>query len=55
MKKGHPNYGKLRMRDDEIINLFPNTRKIKKKLKWSTKVEFVSGLKKTINYYKKIL
>lgn len=55
VKKGHPNYGKLRMRDDEIINLFPNTGKIKKKLKWSTKVEFASGLNKTINYYKKIL
>ncbi len=54
-KKGYPDFGKVKMRKDEIIKLYPNIDKIKKTINWKPKVSFNSGLKKTIKYYKKIL
>lgn len=54
IKKGKPHYGKIELRKDEILNLYPNIKKVKKILKWSPKVEFYRGLKKTINYYKSL-
>ena len=41
------------MRKDEILELYPNIDKIKKTINWKPKVDFNSGLKKTIKYYKK--
>ena len=55
IKKGYPNFGKVKMRKDEILELYPNIDKIKKTINWKPKVDFNSGLKKTIKYYKKIL
>ena len=53
--KGEPNFGKLRMRKDEIINLYPNIFKVIKNFNWKPKVSIYKGLKKTIIFYYDIL
>ena len=53
IKKGNPNYGKIKFRKDEILNLYPNINKVKKNFNWIPKIKFENGLKKTIKYYKK--
>lgn len=52
ISKGHPKYGYLKLRKDEILKLYPNIDKAKKLLKWKTKIGLNSGLIKTIKYYK---
>ena len=52
-KKGTPLYGKIKLRKDEMIKLYPDISKIKRALHWKPKVNFKMGLEKTINYYKK--
>ena len=32
IQKGHPNFGKIKMRKDEIMCLYPNINKVKKNL-----------------------
>ena len=51
IKKGKPNYGSIRMRKDEILNLYPDTKKVKKFFNWSPKISINIGLKKTIRHY----
>ena len=51
-KGGNPQFGKLPLRKDEIIKLYPNLSKIKKLLKWQPKINLENGLKKTIKYFK---
>ena len=50
-KGGYPQFGKISLRKDEILNLYPNLTKIKKKIKWSAKIDIEKGLNKTINYF----
>ena len=50
---GKPNFGKLKLRKDEILNLYPDLKKTKTILKWKPKVNLKDGLYKTIDYYKK--
>ena len=52
--KGKPIFGKIKMRKDEINSLYPNIKKIKKRLKWRPKINLEKGLKKTIEYYKNV-
>ena len=52
-KGGFPQYGKIKLRKDEIKKLYPSITKAKKILNWMPKVKINLGLKKTINYYKK--
>ena len=54
INRGVPNYGKIKMRKDEIMKLYPNINKAKTKLNWRPKISFEKGLKKTINYYQKL-
>jgi len=49
---GIPKFGKIKLRKDEPLKLFPDITKIKKYLNWKPKYSFNRGLKKTINYYK---
>ena len=49
---GVPEYGKIKFRKDEIINLYPNIRIAKKILKWKPKISFNKGINLTIKYYK---
>jgi len=51
-KKGHPNFGKIKMRKDEIMNLYPNIEKVKKDFKWNPGISLVKGLKSTIRSYR---
>ena len=53
LDSGRPQFGKIKFRKDEIKNLYPSIAKAKKVLNWSPKIGIISGLKKTINYYKK--
>ena len=52
VKKGTPQYGKIKFRKDEIKSLYPNISKAKSLLNWQPKINFSKGLNKTINYYK---
>ena len=47
------NFGKLAMRKDEPIKLYPNINKVKKEFKWSPKTSLSTGLKKTIKFYER--
>ena len=48
---GHPQFGKIKLRKDEILKLYPNIQKAKKKIDWKPKILFERGLKSTIKYY----
>ena len=54
INKGLPQFGKIKMRKDELKIVFPDIRKIKKILNWKPKIKLNNGLKKTIQYYSKI-
>ncbi len=54
INRGVPSYGKIKMRKDEIMKLYPNINKAKTKLNWNPKISFEKGLKKTLIYYKKL-
>ncbi len=49
---GKPRFGKIDLRKDEMISLYPSIFKAKKIIKWKPKIELNLGLKKTIKYYK---
>ena len=50
---GKPQFGKIKLRNDETMKLYPNISRAKRLLSWKPKIQLNSGLKKTINYYKK--
>ena len=52
-KGGKPLFGKIKLRKDEIIRMYPSNKKTQSKLKWKPKYNFSKGIKKTILYYKK--
>ena len=53
IKKGIPKFGKKKMISDEIDSLYPNIMKIRKNFDWKPRIGLLTGLKRTINYYKK--
>ena len=53
IKKGKPEYGKIKMRKDESLNLYPNIKKVKKYFNWKPRIGLDKGLRITINYFKK--
>ena len=48
---GYPQYGKVKIRKDEILNLYPNIQKARSKIKWKPKMSFEKGIKSTIKFY----
>ena len=50
--KGLPIYGKIKMRKDEIKNMYPSIKLAKQQLSWLPKVSLNSGLKRTIKFYR---
>ena len=42
------------MRKDEILKLYPNIRRVVTELKWKPNIKLKTGLKRTINFYKKL-
>lgn len=53
VRSGMPQFGKISLRKDEIMKLYPNILKAKKLLGWKPKIKLINGLKGTINHYKK--
>ena len=51
IKKGKPQFGKIKYRKDENMNLSPNIKKARKKLKWKPMVNFTKGIKLVINSF----
>ena len=39
------------MRNDEILNLYPDISLVKREFNWKAKININDGLKKTINFY----
>lgn len=52
---GIPEYGKIKLRKDEIRTLYPDIKRAKKILKWRSKISLKKGIYLTINSYKKHL
>ena len=50
-KGGHPQFGKIKLRKDEILKIYPNIKKSKKIINWHPKISFEKGLKSTIKYF----
>ena len=50
-KGGYPQFGKIKLRKDEILKLYPNIKKAKNKINWKPKILFEKGLKSTIKFY----
>ena len=48
---GFPQFGKIKLRKDEILKLYPNIKKAKRIINWRPKISFESGLRSTIKYY----
>ena len=48
---GYPQFGKIKLRKDEILELYPSIRKAKEIINWKPKISFEKGLKTTIKYY----
>ena len=53
IKKGKPEYGKIKLRSDESLKFYPSIKKIKKIIKNYPKINLKKGLIKTIKFYKK--
>jgi len=51
-KGGYPLFGKVKLRKDEILKIYPDINKAKDKINWKPKTPFKKGLKITINAYK---
>ena len=54
-KGGKPEYGKIKMRKDEPLNMYPSIKKAQRLLNWKPKFSIQKGLKKTIKFYGKII
>ena len=52
-KKGNPLFGKLKLRKEEILKIYPDLKNVKNILNWRPREDFNSGIKKTINFYKR--
>ena len=52
LRGGHPLFGKIKLRKDEMLKMYPNINKARKKINWIPKISFNNGLKKTIKSYK---
>ena len=52
IKSGYPDFGKIKMRKDEGMSLYPKIKKVKKHFNWYPKTSLTTGIKKTIKYYK---
>ena len=50
-KSGNPQFGKIKLRKEEQMKIYPDISKAKKFLKWKPKINFIKGLAKTIQYY----
>ena len=52
IKRGFPEFGKIKLRNDENLATYPSIEKAKRLIGWKPNLKFNKGIKKTINYYK---
>ena len=52
IRKGRPQFGKIKYKKNENMRVFCNPQKAKKTLKWAPKIKILNGLSTTIKYYK---
>ena len=52
VKGGYPLFGKVKLRKDEILKVYPDINKAKNKINWKPKISFKKGLKITINSFR---
>ena len=52
LKGGHPLFGRIKLRKDEILKVYPDINKAKNKINWKPKISFKEGLKVTIDSFK---
>ena len=52
LKGGYPLFGKIKLRKDEILKVYPDINKAKNKINWKPKTSFKKGLKVTIDSFK---
>ncbi len=50
-KGGFPQFGRIKLRKDEILKIYPSIKKAKNKINWKPKISFEKGLKSTIKFY----
>ena len=55
IKKGFPEFGKIKMRSEENLITFPCIKKIKSSINWKPQINLINGINKTINFYQKEL
>ncbi len=55
VKKGNPQFGKIKLRSEETLETYPNIERARKSLRWKPNISISSGLNKTISYYKQSL
>ena len=53
IKGGHPLFGRLKLRKEETLKIYPNINKAKKILGWKPKIKFNKGLNENLRYYEK--
>tara|TARA_B100001093_G_C26829967_1_gene1015701 strand:+ start:1469 stop:2362 length:894 start_codon:yes stop_codon:yes gene_type:complete len=53
INKGFPQYGKIKMRKDEILNLYPDIKKTTETFSWKPRIKLKDGLSRTIRFYEK--
>ena len=51
IKSGYPQFGKIKLRPEETVKIYPKISKAKKVLGWRPKIKFKSGLSSTIKSY----
>ena len=51
-KGGYPQFGRVKLRKDEILEVYPDIKKAKNKINWKPKTSFKKGLKVTIDSFK---
>jgi len=52
-RKGKPLFGMIKLRKEELLKVYPDLNRVKNILNWSPRVDFNSGIKKTINFYQR--
>ena len=52
-KKGNPIFGRIKLRKEELLKIYPDLTNAKNILNWKPRVDFESGIKKTINFYQR--
>ena len=52
---GNPSFGEIKYRSKENLSLYADISKAQKLISWNPKIDFNLGLKRTIDYYSKII